>query len=51
MSWRLIVLWHAYSLPQITMEMLSAEAGLDAMVLAYGRAYIWSCDAETVDWK
>lgn len=35
------MLWHAYSLPQITMETLSAEAGLDAMVLAYGRAYIW----------
>lgn len=45
------MLWHAYSLPQITMETLSAEAGLDAMVLAYGRAYIWGCNAETADLK
>lgn len=42
------MLWHAYSLPQITMETLSAEAGLDAMVLAYGGAYIQGRDAETV---
>lgn len=45
------MLWHAYSLPQITMETLSAEAALDAMVLAYGRAYIQGWDAETVDLK
>lgn len=30
------------------METLSAEAGLDAMVLAYGVACIQGCDAETV---
>lgn len=30
------------------METLSAEAGLDAMVLAYGGAYIQGRDAETV---
>lgn len=44
----MIVLWHAYSLPQITMETLSAEAALDAMVLTYGAAYIPGSDAETV---
>lgn len=51
MSWGLIVLWHAYSLPQITMETLSAEAGLDAMVLVHEPAYIRGCDAEMVDLK
>lgn len=41
--------WHAYSLHQITMETPSAEAGLDAMVLTCGRAYIRGGEAETVD--
>ncbi|CAJ1073006.1 Hypothetical predicted protein [Xyrichtys novacula] len=45
MSERLIVPWHAYSLPEITMETLSAEAGLDAMALTYGAAYIQGCEA------
>lgn len=45
------MLWHAYSLPQITMETLSEEAGLDAMVLTYGQAYIRGCNAETMDLK
>lgn len=40
--------WHAYSLPAITMETLSAEAALDAMVNAYGEAYIQGRGAETV---
>lgn len=34
------MLRHAYSLPQITMETLSVEAGLDAMVLTYGGRHI-----------
>lgn len=43
--------WHAYSLPQITMETLSVEAGLDAMALTYRPAYIRGCDAETANLK
>lgn len=41
------MLWHAYSLPQITMETPSAEAGLDAMVPTFGQAYSQGQDAET----
>lgn len=33
------------------METLSVEAGLGVMVLAYGGAYIWGSDAETVNLK